>query len=102
MIDRILEHLPTDFEGTTFDRKKIWQSVGCEACNGIGYSGRMTISEVLPITKSMGELISRGALASEIEDAARAEGMITIAQDGILSVLEGKTTLDEIRRVTDE
>ena len=50
----------------------------------------------------MGELISREPIASEIEDAAREEGMITIAQDGILSVLEGKTTIDEIRRVTDE
>ena len=102
MIDRILGHLPKTYDTTKLDRSKLWRPVGCEACSGIGYSGRMTISEVLPITKTMGELISREPIASEIEDAAREEGMITIAQDGILSVLEGKTTIDEIRRVTDE
>lgn len=102
LIDRMLETLPQTVSTEGIDRSHVWAAVGCDSCNGIGYAGRMTISEVLLIDKPMEEIISRQALASEIETAAKESGMITIAQDGILAVLEGKTTLAEVERVTEE
>ena len=46
-------------------------------------------------------MISRAAMTSELHDKAVENGMITMEQDGVLKVLEGETTLEEIERVTD-
>lgn len=82
--------------------EKIWRAKGCEKCNMIGYKGRTTISEVLTIDREIEELISRNSLSSEIEDKAVENGMITMAQDGMLKVLEGETSLEEVERVVGE
>lgn len=75
---------------------------GCEKCNNIGYKGRLTISEVLVIDKDIERLISLSALSSEIKKRAIENGMITMRQDGMLKILEGLTTMEEIDRMTRE
>jgi type IV pilus assembly protein PilB len=80
---------------------QIFQPQGCPKCNELGYKGRTTISEVLVIDKDIQGLISRGAITGEINDKAIENGMITLAQDGILKVLEGETTLAEVERATE-
>ncbi len=102
LIKNVLDTLPKTFDLASIDRTKIWTPVGCKECNGVGYAGRMVIAEVLLIDKAMQELIGRQALSSDIETLAKESGMLTIVQDGILSVLEGKTSLSEIERVTEE
>lgn len=79
----------------------IWKPKGCEKCNGLGYSGRMTVSEVFEISRDIQEMITRGALTSELQDKAVENGMLTMSQDGVIRVLEGETTLSEVERVTD-
>jgi type II secretory ATPase GspE/PulE/Tfp pilus assembly ATPase PilB-like protein len=81
--------------------RTLWREAGCPQCNGTGYTGRMTITEAMPLDKDIQELISRGALVHEIEEKAIENGMVTLAQDGILTVLEGLTSLEEIKRVTE-
>jgi len=81
--------------------EKIFIPNGCEKCNGMGYKGRTTISEVLVIDRDLEELIAQNALSSQIRDKAVENGMITMAQDGILKVLEGETTLEEVERVVE-
>jgi len=81
--------------------EKICKPVGCEKCNHIGYKGRTTVSEIFIIDKDIQALITQGAITSELADKAVENGMITMAQDGILKVLEGETTITEIERVTD-
>jgi len=80
----------------------IFEAVGCPKCNNIGYRGRTTVSEVLAMTKEMEELVTKQPTTSEVEELARTQGMITMAQDGILKVLEGVTTMEEVERVTEE
>ncbi len=75
---------------------------GCSQCGNSGYLGRIGIYEVLPVSEKIGRLILEHAPASEIENLAVEEGMITMKQDGYLKVLEGVTTLDEILRVAQE
>lgn len=82
--------------------EKIFIPNGCEKCNGMGYKGRTTISEVLVVDRDIEELIAQNALSSQIREKAVENGMITMAQDGILKVLEGETTLDEVGRVVEE
>ena len=80
----------------------IYKPKGCPKCNGIGYKGRTTVSEVLVITKEIQEMIYANELSTHIRDKAIELGMLTMQQDGILKVLEGETTLEEVERVTEE
>jgi type IV pilus assembly protein PilB len=83
------------------DVSKIFQPQGCPKCNNLGYKGRTTISEILTMDKDIQELIGRGAITSEINAKAIENGMLTMAQDGVLKILEGETTLEEVERATE-
>ncbi len=80
----------------------VYKPKGCDKCNGIGYKGRTTISEVLVIDKEIKEMIFQNAFSTQIKDKAVEKGMLTMVQDGMLKVLEGETTLEEVERVTEE
>ena len=75
----------------------IYRAKGCKRCNGTGYLGRKAIYEVLPMTGQIRELV--GQPTAKIHSEAVKEGMITLRQDGQRLVLEGETSLDEMRRV---
>lgn len=80
----------------------VFEAQGCPECNNIGYKGRTTVSEVMSMTKEMEELITKQPTTSEVERLAIEQGMFTMAQDGVLKVLEGVTTMEEVERVTEE
>jgi len=73
----------------------------CAECNGTGYSGRIGIFEVLPVTEKIGRLILEHSPSSKIETEAKLNGMIDMKQDGYLKTLEGVTTLEEVLRVAE-
>ena len=72
---------------------------GCPACGKTGYRGRLAIHELLPVDRSLKELILNRASAPEIVDYMKQEGHYTLLQDGLLKVIEGHTTTEEILRV---
>jgi type IV pilus assembly protein PilB len=73
---------------------------GCATCKGTGYKGRVALIETMKITPKIEELIQRGGTIVEFEQAARADGMITIQQDGMEKARLGITTEEEVGRVT--
>lgn len=73
---------------------------GCGFCHGTGYKGRMAIFEIMPITAGHRQLIDRRASADELRDYAVSLGMTTLKQAAAQLVLQGKTTIDELLRVT--
>ncbi len=77
----------------------IYEPVGCKRCNNTGYSGRMGIFEILEMTPKLEELILKKPSEEEIAEEARNQGMITMKQDGIMKVLKGDTSLEEVLRV---
>ena len=83
------------------DIKTIYSPVGCEKCNYLGYKGRTTLTEVFTLSREIRSMIEREAITSELHEKAIEEGMITMPQDGILKVIEGETTLEEVERVTE-
>jgi len=102
LIEKVREVMPEEERNQiSMDALILPHANGCTECGGTGYSGQMVIAETLLITKEIAALIAHGALISEIEEKAIELGMITMAQDGILSVIEGDTTLEEVKRVTD-
>jgi type IV pilus assembly protein PilB len=76
-----------------------YRGKGCDRCKGSGYKGRYGIFELMPMSEAIRELVLKGASADQIRQQAVAEGMKTLADDGILKVLEGATTIDELLRV---
>ncbi|MFT4057996.1 MAG: type IV-A pilus assembly ATPase PilB [Legionella sp.] len=78
---------------------KLYKAVGCTQCIN-GYRGRIGLFEVLPMTKTIGEIIMSGGNSLDILKTAQAEGMKTIYQSGLEKVKDGMTTIEEVNRVT--
>ncbi len=72
--------------------------MGCEHCTH-GYTGRVGIFEVMPITLEMSQLIMAGANALQIIDQAKKEGIATLRESGLDKVRAGETSLAELNRV---
>lgn len=67
-----------------------------------GYSGRVGIYEVLPVTATIKELILKNATSDEVTERAHSEGMLSMAEDGIFKAAQGTTTIEEVLRVITE
>ncbi len=80
----------------------IHEPVGCKRCNNIGYSGRIGVYEILEMTDQLGQLILTRPSEAQIKEEAERQGMLKMKQDGILKVLEGVTSLEEVLRVAEE
>ncbi len=89
---------PAKFDALRVDRKRLALSrgKGCEACFNTGYKGRAGIHEFLTAGPQMRRLVQKRAQADEIGAEAKARGMLTLRQDGIRKVLQGKTDLKEV------
>lgn len=77
----------------------IYRAVGCPACGGTGYKGRLAVLEILVVTKEIKKLIAQHAHDIEIEEHAVANGMRTLVESCIKHIVEGETTIDEFVRV---
>jgi len=75
---------------------KVGHAVGCAACDGAGYKGRMVISEVLPIDAELDDLVVSGASRTQLLHAARAKGFISMAQDGLMKMAAGLISLESL------
>ncbi len=74
---------------------------GCELCNG-GYKGRVGIYQVMPITDAISRIIMKNGTAHDIADQARAEGVNDLRRSGILKVIQGLTSIEEVEACTNE
>jgi general secretion pathway protein E len=78
----------------------IFRADGCEKCLETGYRGRTGIYEFLLLSEAIKGLVLKTSDANQINKAARAEGMASLREDGINKVIEGRTTISEVLRVT--
>jgi type IV pilus assembly protein PilB len=79
---------------------KVYKGTGCKTCNGSGYKGRVGLYEVMEITAELKEAIIRNATVVELRKIAIETGMITLRRSGLLKVLDGVTTIEEVVRET--
>ncbi len=91
--------IPKDFPQVE-GRLKLWKGAGCRACRQTGFRGRSGIYELMITGDTIRDMVVERVNASAIRNQALKEGMITLRQDGWRKVLQGKTTLDEVARVT--
>ncbi len=83
------------------DGSSLRRAVGCPECAMTGYRGRFSIVEILKITPRIERLITSGATADKIADAASAEGMRSMWHSGLAHVIDGESTIEELLRVVD-
>jgi type IV pilus assembly protein PilB len=79
-----------------------YRAVGCDYCNQTGYRGRVGIYEIMVVTDELRRTIAQVGAESRIRDAARAAGMVSLGEDGLLKVKAGITTPQELLRVVTE
>ncbi len=81
-------------------KAQIMKGAGCRTCNGTGYKGRVALYEVMRFSEALKDMVLQGGSTAELKAAAIKGGMVTLRMSGILKVLAGVTTLEEIGRVT--
>jgi general secretion pathway protein E/type IV pilus assembly protein PilB len=72
------------------------RAVGCPACDGTGYCGRMGIFEIFSMNDEIRRLVHEHASAARLRSAARAAGMRTMREDGAQKAIAGLTTIEEV------
>ncbi len=77
----------------------LYEGKGCEECRFKGYKGRVGLYELMTMNEEIAELVVRRAPVADIREAAKANGMRELREDGLLKILEGMTTPDEVMRV---
>jgi len=117
-VEKFLAGIPKRVNRERFKEIKIFKPKGCAKCNGVGYKGRIGIYELflndpeyekllidlesagLSSHKTLEELIGQQAGESAIKKFALEQGMVTIQQDGILKIISGMTTFEEVEEIT--
>lgn len=78
---------------------KGYRAVGCKNCSGTGYIGRKVISEIIVIDKEIASMITESESIIKLSEKAREKGMVTLEESGLLDILEGITTPEEVIRI---
>src|SRR3989344_3346016 len=100
-IKKALARVPKNLIGEKLDGDfKLPQTKGCPQCNNTGYKGRVGVFELLIINEAMEYFILKKPGNHEIREWAIDHGMVPMQQDGILKILEGLTTVEELERIT--
>ena len=77
----------------------IYEPVGCPLCNDTGYSGRIGVYEMMPVSRELQAVIAKGATADVIEKQALEEGMSTLKMSAARHVLSGVTSISEMKKI---
>jgi general secretion pathway protein E len=100
-LDEVVERLGLD-RFADDNPVTLHRAVGCEHCGNTGYSGRLAILEILLMSDTIRELVLKRCDVSEIVRAAAEQGMVSMRDDGLQKAVAGKTTIEEVLRVTPE
>ena len=102
------EHNPTPEElkmvGLDPNRIKgsLYRGKGCTECRNTGYKGRLAIFEMIPMARNLRKLVYESANEDDIRQTALKNGMVTLREAGLTRVLDGTTSLEEVKRSTVE
>lgn len=107
LIKNILESIKA--EGKDFARYNLspdapivlHEAPGCEACNNTGYAGRIGIFEAIKTDAAIEKIIPENPSEREIKEVAKTQGILSMRQDGIIKILKGITSLEEVASVVD-
>ncbi len=99
IIDETMTAFPLEVEKP--QTEFTYEAVGCEICNGLGYKGRLGIFEAILVDEKVNQTIINNPSEREISDAAKTQSILSMRSDGIIKVLRGITSFEELSRVID-
>ncbi len=100
-VERILSGVEDKTYLDGIQRDKMWAPVGCPECSGIGYKGRIGVYEAILVDDEIEKAVIANPSEHDIRAAAKHQKLLTLEQDGVLKILNGTTTLEELERVVD-
>lgn len=101
LIEKTLESIENKEYLEGLDENNIYESVGCEKCNFTGFKGRTGIFEAILTSEKIEAVVKENPSEREINKAAEGQGILNMKQDGIVKVLKGITSIQELSRVID-
>lgn len=101
-VKALLDAIPKAAALSLPEKWQFYHSPGCSQCHNLGYKGRIGIYEVMIVNDALKELVLKQATMGEMKKQAIADGMVSMAQDGLLKALEGITDVEEVFRVAGE
>jgi len=101
LIDKVLAGVTDKSYVEGVDTTKMYTPVGCKECNDSGYRGRVGVFEAILVDDNIEQALINNPSERDIESAAQLQKLLTLAEDGILKVLSGLTSLPELARVVD-
>ncbi len=99
-MDMLLHNIPRP-ESVPENSDTMWEAVGCEKCSDSGYKGRIAILEAVQLDEAVEEAVRNRPSELDIWKASRPQGIRRMAEDGVIKILNGVTSLDELARVVD-
>ena len=102
LLTSMKEHLIKPYEGADVFQPRFYKGNGCAKCGDSGYKGRTSIGEVLLNTMNMKRIIVNGTRPEDVAKELDAQDFITLKQDGLLKVIMGITTVEEVLATTKE
>ena len=101
MVEKILKNIPDPVYLEGIQREHTWVSVGCPECNDLGFKGRIGVFEAILVDGEIEKAVIINPSERDIREAAKSQKLLTLVEDGIIKVLSGVTTLEELDRVVD-
>jgi type II secretory ATPase GspE/PulE/Tfp pilus assembly ATPase PilB-like protein len=99
-ISNFIENLPPRVSKTDYKNFKVYEAGNCEKCGQLGYKGRISIFELFVVNETIEAAIYKNPTEIELKNLAKQQGMTTMQEDGILKVLRGLTSFEEVERLT--
>ncbi len=101
LVDKILSQITDKSYLQNIKTDRVWQAVGCDKCGGVGYKERIGIYEGIMIDTAIEKAVNQNPSERDIKEAAKPQNLLTMEQDGMIKVLNGLTSLEELQRVVD-
>jgi type II secretory ATPase GspE/PulE/Tfp pilus assembly ATPase PilB-like protein len=101
MIDKALLNIVDQSYLEGVNRDHVYEPVGCDKCNTSGFKGRIGVFEAILVDENIENAVISNPSERDIEAASRNQKLLSLVEDGVLKVLSGLTSLDELGRVLD-
>lgn len=97
-VDRIIAGIRNK-EVIPQNRTAVFEPVGCDACNGTGYKGRIGVFEGIVVDKEISDFVRDNPSEGDIRELQKKRPLLTMAEDGVVKILNGVTSIEEVTRV---
>ncbi len=104
-IREVIKTIPQSYlpKGTDSEGKlTFYHGKGCASCKDFGYQGRISVAEILMVTRELQKIITSGFKPDAVVAESKRQGMLSLQQDGMLKALAGLTTVEEVMRISQE